>query len=57
MDPVPESVSPQEAGDQEVSRPLGLALGLTVAAVIVVGVFPGLLAFFGEATEALIAGP
>ena len=57
MDPVPETVSTQQAEVQRLSPSLGLALGITVVVVVVVGVYPDLLAFFGEATEALLAAP
>jgi hypothetical protein len=41
----------------EIPRPLGLAIGITAAVVIVVGFFPQMLGFFGEVTERLVAGP
>lgn len=56
MDPVPETVSVQDAGDAVVAPSLGLALGLTVIAVVLVGIFPDLLGFFGEATESVAGG-
>ncbi len=55
--PVPERVAADEARERDYAPSLALALGITVVAVVVVGVFPGLLAFFGEATEALVASP
>ncbi len=56
MDAVPQTVSVQEAGEAAVAPSLSLALGLTVIAVVVVGVFPDLLGFFGEATESIAGG-
>ncbi len=52
---VPETVSVDR--EARLSPSLALALGLTVIAVIAVGIYPPLLAFFGEATEALVAAP
>lgn len=57
MDDVPVTVPVDRAVDAEVPRPLALALGITAVAVVVVGFFPGILAFFGEVTERFVAGP
>ena len=56
MDPVPETVGTQEAKATELAPTMVLALGITALVVVVVGVFPQLLAFFGEAAEALALG-
>ncbi len=55
FDSVPETVEVDR--ERRLSPSLALALGLTVVAVIAVGIYPPLLAFFGEATEALVAAP
>lgn len=55
MDAVPETISPLDAGDRGLGPSLRLALVITTIVVVAVGVYPDLLAFFGEATEALIA--
>jgi len=57
MDPVPETVSTQEAAARELDPSLYLALGLTAVAVIAIGFFPGLAAWFGEAAQGLAIGP
>jgi NADH-quinone oxidoreductase subunit N len=57
MDPVPETVAVDDSRESAPVPSLVLALGITVVAVLVIGVFPQLLAFFGEATEALLAAP
>jgi NADH-quinone oxidoreductase subunit N len=56
MDPVPVTVASQDARRIEMAPTLGLAIGMTAIVVIVVGVFPQLLAFFGDATRALALG-
>ncbi len=53
FDPVPDSVDARPA---EVSNSLQLALGITIAYVIVAGFFPQISAFFGEATRMFAAG-
>ena len=57
MDPVPESVSVDEAASRPLSRPLLVALGITAVVVVVAGFFPQVLAFFGEAGKTLAVGP
>jgi NADH-quinone oxidoreductase subunit N len=57
MDDVPVTVPVDRAVQTEIPRPLGLAIGITAAVVIVVGFFPQMLGFFGEVTERLVAGP
>ncbi len=57
FDPVPETVPAGTAPVRPMAPSLALALGITVIAVIAVGIYPPLLAFFGEATEALVAAP
>ncbi len=57
MDSVPETIAPQEAEATELAPSLTLALGITAVAVVVVGFFPQLLAFFGDATATLALGP
>jgi NADH-quinone oxidoreductase subunit N len=57
MDPVPETAPVEQAAATPVPRPLGLALGLTAAAVVVAGFFPQIIAFFGEASRVIAFGP
>jgi NADH-quinone oxidoreductase subunit N len=57
MDPVPETVASQEAQERALAPSLTLALGISAAVVIVVGFFPQLFAFFGDATRLLALGP
>ena len=57
MDDVPVTVPVDRAAEAGVPRPLALAIGISAFAVVVVGFFPGILAFFGEVTERLVAGP
>ena len=57
MDPVPDTVAIDDSRESDPVPSLVLALGITVIATLVIGVFPQLLAFFGEATEALLAAP
>lgn len=54
MDPVPEQTD-QDA-PTVMAPSLKLALVITAVAVVVVGFFPQVLAFFGDATRALAAG-
>jgi len=56
MDSIPESVASQDARGTELAPSLSLALGLTAFVVVAVGIFPQLLAFFGDATRALALG-
>jgi NADH-quinone oxidoreductase subunit N len=56
MDPVPVTVASQDARRVDMAPTLGLAIGITGIVVVVVGVFPQLLAFFGDATRALALG-
>ncbi len=56
FDPVPESVDAGAAADRPMARPLALAIGLTVVAVVVAGFFPQVLAFFGDATRVIATG-
>ena len=55
MDDVPVSAPMPEL--KATSPSLGLALGLTTAAVVAAGFFPQILAFFGDASRALAIGP
>ncbi len=57
MDPVPETAPIETSGSEPVARPLLLALGLTAFVVVVAGFFPQVLAWLGEASRALAAGP
>ncbi len=57
MDPVPETLAVDDTSAAAPVPSLVLALGITLVAVIVIGIFPQLLAFFGEATESLLAAP
>jgi NADH-quinone oxidoreductase subunit N len=56
MDPVPASVDAAAFGDEPVVPSLRFALGLAAAAVVAIGIFPQLLAFFGDVTKTLVAG-
>ncbi|MDE0188844.1 MAG: hypothetical protein OXN80_07065, partial [bacterium] len=47
-DEIPEDTETGPTG------PLSLAMGLALVAVLVVGVFPGLATFFGDAAAALV---
>jgi NADH-quinone oxidoreductase subunit N len=55
MDPVPEGV--EIAEERPLAPSLTLALGVTAAVVVVVGFFPQILAFFGDAVRAFALGP
>lgn len=52
MDEVPAQVSPDDAAEVRISPSLALAIGITATVVVVVGFFPQVLAFFGEAARA-----
>ena len=56
MDAVPVEIPAAELGGTGVSPALALALGITAIATIVTGLFPGVLAFFGEATRTFASG-
>lgn len=56
FDSVPEDVLSGEARTDSVSPALGLALGITAVAVILVGFFPGILSHLGEMTKVFVAG-
>jgi NADH:ubiquinone oxidoreductase subunit 2 (subunit N) len=55
MDPAPEALS-EERRATPVAGSLGLALGLAAAFVVVVGFFPQISAFFGEAGRVVASG-
>ena len=57
MDAVPVNAPVDLAAGRTIAPSLGLALGLTGAAVVVLGFFPQLLAFFGDVTTAFGAVP
>ena len=52
FDPAPESIP--EDTETGPTGPLTLAMGLALVVVLVVGVFPGIAAFFGDAAAGLI---
>lgn len=56
MDAVPVEIPAAELGGAGVNPALALALGITAIATIVTGLFPGALAFFGEATRTFASG-
>ncbi len=56
MDPVPDQVPAAELEDAPMVPSLRFAMVLTVAGVIVLGVFPGLIAEIGELAKSLVVG-
>jgi len=52
FDPAPDEIP--EDTETGPTGPLSLAMGLALVAVLVVGVFPGLATFFGDAAAALV---
>ena len=54
--PVPEDVLTGEARSAPVTPTLALALGITSAVVIAVGIFPSILSELGEMTKVFVAG-
>ncbi len=56
FDPVPEDVPAGELREETVGPPLRLALGLTALGVLVIGVFPGVVAHLGELTRGFVTG-
>ena len=56
MDPVPETVPAAELEDTPIVPSLQLAMLLTVAGVIILGIFPGIIAEIGELTKTLASG-
>ena len=54
MDPVPEHADAESP--TVVAPSLKLALAITATVVIVAGLFPQILAFFGDASRALASG-
>ena len=56
FDPVPEDVLSGEAKSASLTPTLGLALGITAAGVLVVGIFPSVLSELGEMTKVFVAG-
>jgi NADH-quinone oxidoreductase subunit N len=56
FDPVPEDVPAGALRDETVGPPLRLALGLTTLGVVVIGVFPGIVAHLGELTRTFVTG-
>jgi NADH-quinone oxidoreductase subunit N len=57
MDPVPESVDVDAVERRPVVPSLRLAVGISAVAVVVLGVFPGLIANLSEFTTTLFAAP
>ena len=55
FDSVPEGVDVDALEAVEVPGPIGFAMGLTAAAVIIMGVLPGLAANLGDYSSQLIA--
>ncbi|MCP3998608.1 MAG: NADH-quinone oxidoreductase subunit N [bacterium] len=56
FDPVPEDVLSGEARGDSIAPTLKLALTIAAVGVLAIGVFPDLLAFFGEMTKEFVAG-
>lgn len=56
FDPVPEDVLSGEAKSATVSPSLALALGITAAGVLVIGIFPGIVSELSEMTKVFVAG-
>ena len=57
MDPVPESVDVDAVEQRQVVPSLRLAVGISAVAVVVLGVFPGLIANLSEFTTTFFAAP
>ena len=56
FDPVPEDMLSGEAKDATASPSLALALGITAAGVLVIGIFPGIVSELSEMTKVFVAG-
>ena len=56
MDPVPATAPIQLAAEKQTAPALVLALGVTVAVVMVAGFYPPVLSWFGDAARALAFG-
>ena len=56
MDPVPATLPPAEVREAPVASSLNIALALTASVVLLAGIFPQLLAFFGDVTRVVLAG-
>ncbi len=56
MDPVPEHIVADDLRTREVNPALQLAFVITAAGVLILGIFPQLIGFFGEATRQLASG-
>ncbi len=56
FDPVPENVLSGEARSDSVVPSLRLALGITAAGVILIGIFPDLVSELSEMTKVFVAG-
>jgi NADH-quinone oxidoreductase subunit N len=56
FDPVPDAVPAAELRDQPVVPSLQLALGLTVIAVLVLGIFPDVIGRLGDLTTGFVLG-
>ncbi len=56
MDPVPDRVPAGELEGARMVPSLQFAMVLTVVGVIVLGVFPGLIAEIGDLTKSLASG-
>ncbi|HEY5578163.1 MAG TPA: NADH-quinone oxidoreductase subunit N [Acidimicrobiia bacterium] len=56
MDPLPVTAPPEEIRSAPVARSLTVALAISVAVILLAGVFPQVLAYFGDVTQAVVAG-
>ena len=55
FDPVPDSIDPDLAGGVKLAPTLGFALGITTVLVLVLGVFPGVIASLSKFTAEVLA--
>ena len=51
FDPVPDAIPAAELREQKVAPALQLALAVTAIAVLVLGIFPGLIANVGDIAQ------
>jgi NADH-quinone oxidoreductase subunit N len=55
FDPVPDSIDPDLVGGMSLAPTLGFALGITTVLVLVLGVFPGVIANLSKFTAEVLA--
>ncbi|MGB5188125.1 MAG: hypothetical protein WBO84_13485, partial [Acidimicrobiia bacterium] len=55
FDPVPDSIDPDLVGGMSLAPTLGFALGITAVLVLVLGVFPGVVADLSKFTAEVLA--